>query len=426
MDNLRTALDWSLNGGEIEAGLRIAAALRWVWEIRGYVNEGIAWLEKLLSGSEDTSPSVRCKALHRACELTGQLGNVGQAGVWGQDTLRLARAVNDEWNIAWSLSSYAFFTERWHYVDRTNAMLEESVELFRKLDDPFGLSHALRRRAIVAIEQKDYPYAQSLLEEALTRDREAGDKNAVAWELHIIATVVWRLYHHPPQTIPLYEESTALFREIQDMNGVAYPLVMLADVEFLQKHYTRARALYEETPVLSRSKRLQGTDAAALAVMGMGNLAAAEGKFERAARLLGAVDTALKLRFHSNTFPPLDHLREDIAVVRAHLGEKVFEEAWAEGQAMTMEQAVAYALHDEPPPMGTPQMRTPLVEPLTTRELDVLRLMAEGLSNPQIAQQLVVATGTIKAHTNSIFGKLGVNNRVQAVNRAKELRLLEK
>jgi LuxR family maltose regulon positive regulatory protein len=50
--------------------------------------------------------------------------------------------------------------------------------------------------------------------------------------------------------------------------------------------------------------------------------------------------------------------------------------------------------------------------------------MGEGLSNPQIAEQLIVATGTIKAHTNSIFGKLNVTNRVQAVNRARELHLL--
>jgi LuxR family maltose regulon positive regulatory protein len=56
--------------------------------------------------------------------------------------------------------------------------------------------------------------------------------------------------------------------------------------------------------------------------------------------------------------------------------------------------------------------------------LDVLRLIGEGLSNPQIAKQLIVAIGTIKAHTNNIFRKLNVTNRVQAVTRARELHLL--
>ena len=66
----------------------------------------------------------------------------------------------------------------------------------------------------------------------------------------------------------------------------------------------------------------------------------------------------------------------------------------------------------------------PLVEPLSERELEVLRLIAEGLTNQAIAQTLVVALGTVKAHTASIYGKLNVHSRTQAVARARELGLL--
>jgi LuxR family maltose regulon positive regulatory protein len=65
-----------------------------------------------------------------------------------------------------------------------------------------------------------------------------------------------------------------------------------------------------------------------------------------------------------------------------------------------------------------------LLEPLTERELDILRLLAAGMSNREIAASLVITLGTVKWYVNSIYGKLNVNSRVQAVARAKELRLL--
>jgi ATP/maltotriose-dependent transcriptional regulator MalT len=66
----------------------------------------------------------------------------------------------------------------------------------------------------------------------------------------------------------------------------------------------------------------------------------------------------------------------------------------------------------------------PLIEPLSIRELDVLRLMALGHSNAEIAQKLVITMNTTKKHVTHIFGKLDVNNRSKAVNRARELRLV--
>jgi LuxR family maltose regulon positive regulatory protein len=66
----------------------------------------------------------------------------------------------------------------------------------------------------------------------------------------------------------------------------------------------------------------------------------------------------------------------------------------------------------------------PLVEPLTAREVEVLRLMAQGLSNPEIAAKLVVAESTVKKHINHLFDKLDVETRVQAINKARELKLI--
>ena len=65
-----------------------------------------------------------------------------------------------------------------------------------------------------------------------------------------------------------------------------------------------------------------------------------------------------------------------------------------------------------------------LIEPLSQREMELLRLVAAGLTNQEIAQELILAVGTVKKHLNNIFGKLGASNRTQAIARARELRLL--
>jgi LuxR family maltose regulon positive regulatory protein len=76
------------------------------------------------------------------------------------------------------------------------------------------------------------------------------------------------------------------------------------------------------------------------------------------------------------------------------------------------------------PPVAHPLVDQPLVDPLSERELEVLRLIVAGLSNPEIAQELVIAVSTVKSHVNHIYGKLGVSSRTQAIGRAQALGLL--
>jgi non-specific serine/threonine protein kinase len=160
-------------------------------------------------------------------------------------------------------------------------------------------------------------------------------------------------------------------------------------------------------------------------VFGFGSLAARCGKPEQAARLFGAADAfwagieLLPLGWRIN-------LEREIATVRAQLGEAAFASVWAAGQAMTPEQAVAYALQSTVPEMTPPLQATrqPLTESLSQREIEVLRLVADGLSNAEIAQQLVIGMSTVKKHINHVFAKLGVESRTQALVRARALNLL--
>jgi DNA-binding CsgD family transcriptional regulator len=423
MDNLRAALAWSLTNEEIELGLRMAAALRWVWDMRGYHVEGAEWYKKLLAVSQNVSPLIRAKTLHRACEILSFVGEAVQARLWGEEACKLSHALNDRWNIAWSLCALGWSSYYDQHPDESASMLDESIALFRELDDPFGLSHALRRRSFVASFQGDFAYGQTLTEEALIRDRAAGDKNATAWELCLMGELLWRRHHHPAQVVVLYQESITLFREIHDVHVPVYPLVALADVERFQGNYARADALYQEALLFAREQGTYWTGTIG-AVAGMGGLAAVLGRSERGVRLLGAAHNFHAKGVYESSQIAKDNLAEDIAVVRAQLDDLNFDQLWLEGQTMTLEQAIAYALQDETPPAET-MANQPLIDPLSERELEILRLLAAGLNSREIAQSLVLSVNTIRSYRKHIYGKLDAHTRAQAIARAKEMKLLE-
>lgn len=148
---------------------------------------------------------------------------------------------------------------------------------------------------------------------------------------------------------------------------------------------------------------------------------------EQAARLFGA-EQALRESINAAPVPGIraDH-EHTLSEVRAQMGEAAFAAAWAEGQAMSLEKTVAYALEGLSDFQQAPldgDSSVPVVEMLTEREQEILQLIADGLSNQEIAETLIVALGTVAKHTHNIFEKLGVRNRTQALTRARELHLL--
>ncbi len=420
MDNLRAALNWAIRDQEIENGLRTAAALRWVWEMRGHLEEGLNWFKKLLPHSQAVPPSVRGKALHRASELAGQMADEAQAALWAEEALRLARSRDDRWNLAWALSAAGYFSEP--DTDKAVAMLRESLALFREIQDPLGLSHALRRLAGRVMEQGEYETANDLLEEALAHDRPAGDQNATAWDLCFKGVALWRQHHDPRQVIPLYQESIGLFEAIQDLRGKAHPLVMLAEAERMQGHLARSHAHLQEALRLEHDLGIRD-NLTLFALAGIASLSAKRGKAETAARWLGIVQAALHSDAYRTRLSALTDVFDSmVAEARERLDAETFNAAWAAGNAMPLEQAITEALLDEPIEMNESNHSLP--DPLSARESEVLRLLGVGLSNAEIAQTLVISVTTVKAHTRSIYGKLNVGNRTQAIIQARELNLL--
>jgi hypothetical protein len=241
LDNIRAALAWSLDNGSAEGGLRMASAMREFWEYHGHLLEGFAWSKRLLAVAHDISPSLRVKALYRA----GELAPLDQDGfAVCTEAVNLARQIGDPRHLAWALSVCAYFSQplRRGFPIATIPSMDESLGLFRQIDDPYGLSHALRRRAFIAFCVQDHAYARTLAEEALTGARSVGDRHAMAWSLTILG-VLSAEGHDPNQTAALFEESVTLFRELDDRVGIRSPLAFLGRLEQLAGHPIRARSL---------------------------------------------------------------------------------------------------------------------------------------------------------------------------------------
>ncbi|MFL5655871.1 MAG: LuxR C-terminal-related transcriptional regulator, partial [Ktedonobacteraceae bacterium] len=250
------------------------------------------------------------------------------------------------------------------------------------------------------------------------------------------------------------EEALGLFRELSYKGGMAEALFVLARVQARQGNYPVARRHYEEILMLAREGDEQrnipripfrveySRDYAALPsegderwnipfyVEGLAEVVAAQGEGEWAARLWGAAET-LREDLHA---PLLAIFRTEyeraIATARTQVGEKLFAAAWAEGRAMTLEQVLAA---QGPVSMAAPIPADLVTAPpvpkastygLTAREFEVLRLVAQGLTDPQVAEKLVISPHTVNSHLKAIYGKLGVSSRSAATRYAIEHHLM--
>ncbi|MGH9209854.1 MAG: LuxR C-terminal-related transcriptional regulator [Acidimicrobiales bacterium] len=146
----------------------------------------------------------------------------------------------------------------------------------------------------------------------------------------------------------------------------------------------------------------------------LARLAAGAESFAEAARLLAASDAARQQMGYPR--PPIaqpDH-EATVAVLRGALGARAFDEAWSGGAALSLDEAIAYTRRAR----GTRQRPSTGWESLTPAERDVVRLVSEGLTNPEIGARLFISRETVKTHLSHVYTKLDVSNRTELASLA--------
>ena len=340
MDNLRAALGWSLDRGDVEVALRMVAELWWFWYKRGHLNEGRRWLEEALgkSVSPTGAPTpARAEALNGAGVMARNQADFEQAQTWLEESLALQRELGDERGAADVLVNLGTVAlDRGDYP-RSAALFEESLSLRRKLGDRWGIALALNNLGVVARARGDLAEAASLGEEGLGMFRALGDRAGVAMVLSNLGKVAEE-GDAPAEAAEFYGESLALYRELGEKKSIALLGCRLGGISSIRGDHARAEALYDE------SLRLHGELGDRLGICqdleGVAAMRAARGRPDSAARLWAAAE-ALRERIGAPPKRPERARYEPlVAKAREALGEEDFAKAWAEGRNLTPERAL--------------------------------------------------------------------------------------
>jgi predicted ATPase len=188
-DNVRAALTWALETGEIELGLRIAGSLTMSWLDRNLAVEGERWLRALLAGPGEVDESVRAQALMTASTIAGVRGDFDQAAAWGTEALEYFRVAGSELGLAWSLTTLANIPLERGDPEQAASILEEAEALHRKIGDPAGIRRVLHLRGQQAAAVGDVEQSRRLLREGAELSRAQGDLFSASSTFHSLGNV---------------------------------------------------------------------------------------------------------------------------------------------------------------------------------------------------------------------------------------------
>jgi ATP/maltotriose-dependent transcriptional regulator MalT len=280
---------------------------------------------------------------------------------------------------------------------------------------------------LLFVQHQDQARARQLAETSLAHFRELGDTPFRAYSLGLLGLMQVE-QGELEAARPLLEESLAIGKRVGAETEVVDLTLGLARLSALQGDADAARRLYRESLTLLVAFNVY-KDLIAEGLEGVAALETAQGRPSRAAQLWGAAE-ALREAIGAPMHPiHCASFEQAVALTRTRLGEQAFRAAWADGRGMTPEQVLttqepASEQVALPLPSAVVSPSSSVLAGLTRRELEVLRLLTEGLTNPQVAERLVVSLPTVNTHVASIFNKLGVNSRSAATRYAVEHHLI--
>ncbi len=474
-ENLRAVLQRALAGGEeeVEDMLRLGTALAWFWYIRGHVHDGHRWLDWLQTQRRG-SAKQRVRALNQAARLAIWRDEYALAQTFSSESLALYREVGDVQGVAASLFWLGDASQDRSNYDVARNFYEQALALARQLGDLKGCATSMAAMAYGSASQGDFPRARLLAEEALALFTEQGDKQGMLYALVRLTRCLYLSQDDPARALTLAQNSLALSREVGYKQGIAAALSYLGLLALQREEHEQARAYLEEA--LQLRHELSSPWGIARGRYYLANLSRVQGDYATARNLyevclatvqevgdreflascmeeLAATVVAQSLEEDSaclwagRLWGAAERLREAIGapippvyrvayeraitLTSSRVEKQAWSAAWTRGRVMTPEEALATrpaAKGVSPAPVAGRTVPAALSKDkparLTARESEVLRLLTEGLTNPQIAQHLMVSLPTINTHVSSIFNKLGVKSRSAATRYALEHHLV--
>jgi predicted ATPase/class 3 adenylate cyclase len=379
-DNVRAAMHWSLEDIERreQIALRMGGALRSFWYVRGYLSEGLDFLERAMMGSNEVEEPTRAAALYAAARLYEARGDYDRAEPFLVKSLVLYRELGNPERIAYALHLQADIAWRRGILDMARSLAEESLAVFRELGDRGAIASLLLHLGALAADQGEYARARDLLEESLAINRELGDKGNIPDSLFNLARAYFFSGSELGAARVLLEESLSLFRQLSDKESIGYCLCLLGLLTLEQGDVTTARSLVEQSVALFKERRqahgmalstsamatviaAQGDNAVARALYdaaltearkagdkliiasgleGLSRVLVALGEYERAVQLRAAAETLREAI--GAPMPAVERPADEQAakVAREWLGEEAFAVVWDDWRGLKVEDAL--------------------------------------------------------------------------------------
>ncbi|GER91253.1 hypothetical protein KDW_54150 [Dictyobacter vulcani] len=459
--NFRLALQWLLDQQQSELLLRFCRALSRFWFLRGHWKESRGWMQSALELPTTQAQTVtRTQVLQRVGELAFYQNNVDSARSALEECLALCTSdqfIEERIN---ALCGLSMLMRKQGESARASQLLDECEQLCRATSMIWELSQVLRTRGFTAWTRGDTTLAETCAHESLKLARQTGDQALIAKALsllsavamqqnklaqaimmnqeilriaelledtYLLATTVQNLGYllaneeKFAEALALTQQGLGLFRDLGYKLLTANTLHTLGYIAMQQANYPLAFHSFQEGLILAHE--LHNDVVSGWHFIGLAELACIQTKYIQAAQFLGTAELRLDPALIMNT---AERTRYDELVerVRQKLGMAQYARSWQEGQKMEMPQflsmiekgdLLSYRKEDTPPIVHFPETQASILPyQLTRRELEVIRLVAQGLTNTQIADLLVISARTVNWYLTNIYSKLQVTSRSAA------------
>ncbi len=343
IDNFRSALDFLFQTVDLDWTLRLCVGLFRFWDMREHLTEGRIRLEAVLRLAGAVRVEQRARVSLFLGALASAQGDYPAAEGFLEQSLSLYEELGDESGIAASLNALAVSARDRGDYPGAQSNFERSLACWRLLPDQLAIARCLHNLANVVKVRGDYPRAQWALHEATEIFEKLGDRSGAAWSINQQGDIE-REQGDLSAARMLYERALSVFREAGDPWGAARSLTDLAYIDCEQgDHLAAYGACREALEIFAGLGHRRGM---ARALEGSACLALAQGHAERSLKLAAAAARLRKLIIVP--LPPAEQTKLDQMLLPAwkSLGEADGKRAWAEGSAMSLEQAIQYSLQE--------------------------------------------------------------------------------